>query len=406
MTDETVVRDYLRLGLRLGRLVDGFVDCWFGDPALAAQVEDEPPSTPAELAGQAVRLRAALAGSGLSPQRQRFLGAQARALECAARRLDGEELGFLDEVERYFEIPVTIGDPDRYAAVHEEIAQLLPGSGDLQHRVDAFYDANAVPPDKLGPAVLAVSEHLRARTRAVVPLPDSERIDYEMVTDRPWNAFNRYQGGFRSVVTLNVEAGRAIGALPLLVSHESYPGHHTEHCVKEELLVRGRGETEHVISLVNTPQSLMAEGTAEVAVTALLGPGWGAWTESILAGHGVRLDGPAVERMVELVRALLPARQDAAVLLHDRGADEDTVAAYLRRWLLLPEDRARHITRFLADPLWRAYSVTYVEGARLVGEWLHSPGGAGSVLDRYRRLLAEPLLPSTLRDDLHRVEVA
>ncbi|MGW5666929.1 DUF885 domain-containing protein [Micromonospora sp. NPDC003776] len=405
MNDDPVVRDYLALGLRLGRLVDGFVDCWFGDPQLARQIEDEPLSTASALIDQAKRLHVALADSGLSPQRQSYLSAQVQALECSARRLAGEEISFLTEVERYFEVPVAPGDPERYAAVHDEIDELLPGPGDLQSRVDAFYDANAVPPDRLEAAVRAVSAQLRARTLAVFPLPERERIEYEVVTDRPWNAFNRYHGDFRSVVTLNAEAGRAIGALPLLISHESYPGHHTEHCVKEATLVRGRGETEHAISLVNTPQCLMAEGTAEVGVTALLGAGWGAWTEAILADHGVTIDGPLVERMVALVRELLPARQDAAILLHDRGADLDTAADYLRRWLLLPEDRARHIAQFLADPLWRAYSVTYVEGARLVGEWLSATAVDGAAIERYRRLLAEQLLPSTLRAELNRVEV-
>jgi hypothetical protein len=405
MRDDPVVHDYLALGLRLGRLVDGFVDCWFGDPELARQVEGEPVPRAAALVEEAQRLRARIADTDLSATRQLYLSAQTRALECSARRLAGEELGFLTEVECYFDASIAPGDPDRYAAVHDEIDRLLPGPGTLQSRVDAFYDANAVPPDRLEPIVRAVSAQLRARTRAAFGLPEGERIDYRMVTDRPWNAFNRYQGDFRSEVTLNAEAGRAIGAVPLLISHESYPGHHTEHCVKETVLVRGRGEVEHVISLVNTPQCLMAEGTAEAAVTALLGAGWGAWSQAILAEHGVTIDGPLVERMVELVRQLLPARQDAAILLHDRGADLDTATGYLRRWLLLPEDRARHIAQFLADPLWRAYSVTYVEGARLVGEWLSVPGADGTVLDRYRRLLAEPLLPSALRADLDRVEV-
>lgn len=402
---EPVVRDYLTLGLRLGRLVDGFVDCWFGDPELAQQVEDEPPSAAAVLVDQAVRVRAALADSGLSPARQAYLDAQARALECSARRLAGEAIGFLTEVEHYFEVAIAPGDPDRYAAVHEAIGELLPGPGALQSRVDAFYDRNAVSPDQLARAVHAVSAQLRARTLDAFRLPETERVEYEVVTDRPWNAFNRYHGGFRSVVAFNAEAGRAIGALPLLVTHESYPGHHTEHCVKEATLVRGRGEIEHAISLVNTPQCLMSEGTAEVGVTALVGPGWGAWTEAILADHGVTIEGVLVERVVDLVRQLLAARQDAAILLHDRGADVDTAAAYLRRWLLLPEDRARHIAQFLADPLWRAYSVTYVEGARLVGEWLLAPTVDGSTIERYQRLLAEPLLPSTLRTDLDRVGV-
>ena len=40
--------------------------------------------------------------------------------------------------------------------------------------------------------------------------------------------------------------------LPRLVAHESYPGHHTEHCRKEAGLVGGLGQDEQTIFLVNT----------------------------------------------------------------------------------------------------------------------------------------------------------
>jgi hypothetical protein len=394
---DEVVRDYLKLGLRLGRAIDGFVDCWFGDPAIAAEVAAEPKPSPAELVAQAVTARTALAGSGLSAPRQRFLAAQLRALECSARRLAGEPMPFLTEVEEYFEVGVELGDPERYAELHDTIGGLLPGRGDLAARVDAFYERNAIPPDKLLPGIRAVSERLRELARPAFSLPDGERVDYAVVEDAPWNAYNRYLGGFRSSVSLNAGAGRTIAALPLLATHESYAGHHTERCLKEAGLVRARGEAEHTLALVNTPQCLMAEGTAELAVAAVLGDGWGRWTEELLAEElGLRIEGELVERMLGLVRELLPARQDAAILAHDRGAGPDEVTEYLRRWLLLPRDRAEHMTTFLTDPLWRAYSVTYVEGHRLVAAWLDARPAGQPVADRYRVLLEEQLVPSDL----------
>ena len=58
------------------------------------------------------------------------------------------------------------------------------------------------------------------------------------------------------------------------------------------------------------------------------------------------------------------------------------------------QDRARQMLRFLTSPLWRAYISTYVEGYRLLGEWLDAPGGA------FNRLLDEPLTPALLRAEL------
>jgi len=388
-----VVRDYLALGLRLGRHIEGFVDCWFGDPELFRQVAAEPLTPPATLVGAAEELQARLPDSGLAAARQRFLAAQLTALECSARRLAGEEIPFKTEVASYFEVEIAIGSLDRYAAVHAEIDALLPGGGPLRDRVEAFYERNVVPPSLLLRAVRSVSDQLRARVRELHQLPASETVEYEVVTDKPWNAFNRYLGSYRSGVALNARAGRTIAALPLMVTHEAYPGHHTDHCVKEARLVLGRGEEEHAIALVNTPQCLVAEGMAELGDSVVLAAGWGPWTASLLAEVGVRIDGELVERMLPLVRHLLPVRQDAAILLHDRGATADEAVEYVQRWLLLPQDRAEQMVRFLTDPLWRAYSTTYIEGSRLVGEWL---AAGPDVRSRYRSLLAEQYLPSDL----------
>ncbi|GGQ36792.1 hypothetical protein BKA00_001579 [Actinomadura coerulea] len=397
---EEVVTEYLSLGLRFGRLADGFVDSWYGDPELSRRVDAEPRPDASGLAAQSADLLAALADSGLAEPRRRFLSAQLAALNCAARRMAGEEIPFRDEVRTYFEVDIEPGEPDRYAEIHDAIGALLPGPGDLRARTAAFYERNAVPPERLARAVQAVSDELRAMTRTVFGLPERESVEYVVVRDKPWNAYNRYLGGFRSRVELNAEAGRTIAALPLLAIHEAYPGHHTEHCRKEAGLVDGAGHGEHLISLVNTPQCLMAEGTAEMADAAVPGPGWGRWTAGILADAGVRVEGELVEEVLRLIRLLMPARQDAALMLHDRGADPDEVTGYLERWLLVPPDHARRMTRFLTDPLWRAYSVTYIEGPRLVGAWLDAGTGGTSLVERYRRLLDEPLLPSDLRADL------
>ena len=218
--------------------------------------------------------------------------------------------------------------------------------------------------------------------------------------DKPWSGFNYYLGDFRSRVAINADLGHRMSNLPHLVAHESYPGHHTEHCRKDVGLVGRRGFAEQSIFLINTPQCLMAEGMADLGLHAVVGPGWGRWTENVLGDLGLRMEGDLAERVEQAASGLAGVRQDAALMLHDRGASEDEVVAYLRRWLLVPERRARQMVRFIADPLWRAYTTTYVEGVRLVRAWLDVRPPGVSLADRYLTVLDEPLVPRMLAEEL------
>jgi hypothetical protein len=397
---DELVRGYLLLGLRFDRLVEGFVDAYTGDPALRRQVAAEPTPDPSTLANDARRLAAAVPHAGLEPARQRFLAAHLSALECSGRRLASEPVSFVEEVRAYFDVDISPGDPEEYHAVHRALGDLLPGSAPLTQRLTELRKRDEVPPELLGPAVQELSSALRDRVRAEFGLPEPEIVDYEIVTDQPWSGFNYYLGGYRSRVAINADVGHRMAQLPHLVAHESYPGHHTEHCRKDAGLVLRDGQAEHTIFLVNTPQCLMAEGMADLGLHAVVGQGWGSWTAEILADLGLRMDGELAESVETVMSGLLSVRQDAALMLHDRGASEDDVARYLCRWLLVPEERARQMLRFLRHPLWRAYTSTYVEGYRLLRSWLAARPAAEPEGMRYRRLLDEPLVPGSIREEL------
>ena len=105
----------------------------------------------------------------------------------------------------------------------------------------AYRAGEEIPPERLEEAIHAFSSALRDRVRADYPLPDTETITYEVVTDKPWSGFNYYLGDYRSTVAVNADLKQQMSNLPRLVAHESYPGHHTEHCRKEARLRRGQG---------------------------------------------------------------------------------------------------------------------------------------------------------------------
>lgn len=401
MESAALIRAYLLLGLRFDRIEPGYVDAFTGDAALRRAVADEPSPDPAELARVAQQLAAELPG-GLDSARAEFLAAHLRALACAARKFAGERIEFVEEVQDYFDVRIAKGNPDRYRQAHARLDELLDGPGPLAERMCAYRSADEVPPDRLADCIAAFSSALRDRVRAEYPLPDTETVTYQVVTDQPWSGFNYYHGGYRSTVAVNAAVRQQMANLPRLIAHESYPGHHTEHCRKDAGLVHGGGQAEQTIFLVNTPQCLMAEGLADLALYAAIGPRWGGWAADIYADLGLRFDGERAEAIAEASAALADVRQDAALMLHDEHRDADTVVAFLRRWLLVDDARARQQLRFLSSPLWRAYTSTYVEGYRLLRTWLDAaPPGVG-IAQRFTRLLDEPLIPSRLRAELAR----
>ncbi|MBJ8342710.1 DUF885 domain-containing protein [Antrihabitans sp. YC3-6] len=396
MESDALVREYLLLGLSFDRLEDGFVDAFTGDPQLRKQVENAPAPDPRNLARRAAELRAELPAAGLAEDRATFLDAHLRALECSGRKFAGEQIGFVDEVKQYFDVDIALGDVDDYREAHEQIATVLPGPGSFIERVQAHRASEEIAPEKLRDCVEAFSSALRDLVRKEYPLPAEEVVEYEVVGDKPWSGFNYYLGNYTSRVAINSDLKQHLANLPRLIAHESYPGHHTEHCRKEAGLV-GAGQLEQTLFLVNTPQCLMAEGLADLALRAIVGPEWGLWAQEIYADLGIRFDGERAQRLSAASAKLLGVRQDAALLLHDRGRSEDDVAEFLQRWSMSTPKQARQSLRFLSSPLWRAYISTYVEGYRLLGGWLDEAPTAADRSERFRRLLDEPLTPGALR---------
>jgi hypothetical protein len=392
--------EYVRLGLRFDRLESGFVDAYTGDPRVRAEVADEPAPTPQALRDQARGLLRELDAAALPADRADYLRGQLTGLECTARKMSGEPVGFVDEVASYFQVDVVLGDPTVYAAAHAELDALLPGGGLLAERYAAHRRREECPPDRLEVAVHALSSALRDRVRGRYGLPEVETVKYEVVTDQPWSGFNYYEGDYRSRVAINADLPHRLSHLPHLVAHESYPGHHTEHCRKELGLVERAARTEHTVFLVNTPECLMAEGLADLGVEASIGEGWGPWAAEILGDLGLRFDGHLAERISAAAAPLNRVRQDAAILLHDRGVDPDAVIAYLQRWSLVSHERATQQLRFLTHPLWRAYISTYVEGFDLLSRWLADRPADQPVEDRFVRLLDEPLTPQAVAAEL------
>ncbi len=389
---DTPVPRYLEVGLRLGRHLDGLVDAYFGPPELAARVEAEPLRPLPALVADLRALVADLDGGDgdLAAPRRRWLRAQAAGLHTAARQLAGEEVAFVDEVESCYGVRPAFVDHDVLADAHRRLDATLPGSGPLAERYDAWRTTHLMSSEQLTAAVHTLAEAFRARTQAAFGLPEGEHVEFELVSDQPWSGFNYYEGGLQSRVAINTDLPVSSTAIGHLIAHEAYPGHHTEHCRKEVGLVRRRDQLEESIFLVGTPQCLLAEGLADLALEALLGPASEPLLAELLHPLGIRYDTEVVAAVAAAGEALSAVRGNAALLLHDRKRPEEEAVAELERWGLLSHDRALKSVAFLTHPTWRAYIFCYVAGLPLCRDFV-----AGDPA-RFERLLTEQFVPADL----------
>ena len=383
-----VPKRYLELGLRLGRHIDGLIDAYFGPPEIKERVEAEELLPPANIARDAAALIEDL--DGLEEQRRNWLRAQLFGLQTVARRLAGEEISFVDEVEWCYGVAPERVPEERFEAVHEVLEETLPGNGSLAERYQAWRDGNTLSGDQLARVIESLGADLRTRTERLVGLPDGEEVQFDYVTDEPWAAFNYYQGGLRSHVAVNTDTPLTPTFLIGLVSHETYPGHHTEHAWKDRLLVQEGGQLEESILLIGTPQSLVSEGIASLAPEMALGED----EQHVAAEHvrdtGVPFD-PELSRTVSAAaRPLAGVGTNVALMLHEDGRSEDEALAYLKRWGLASDLRARQSVRFMTDPVWRSYITTYTDGYRICKAFVCDDPA------RFKRLLTEQLTPADI----------
>jgi len=392
LADDVVVR-YLELGLRLGRLLDGFVDAYYGPLDLKQRVDNEPMPDPATLAQDTRRIIADRdAGEGeLDAHRRRWVRGQALGLLVSAQRFAGEHVEFEDEVEQCYGVRPTRVDDDEIAAAHQRIDAVLPGSGALGERLIAWREAQAVPLDKLDAAIRSLADDFRERTQLLFGLPEGEHVDFELVENEPWSGFNYYLGDLRSRVVINTDLPVLSTSLGHLVAHEAYPGHHTEHSRKEAGLVRRQGFLEETIFLVGTPQCLLAEGLADLGLEVIVPQQHHAVVAEHLRGLGIHYDAEVATAVASAGEVLGNAvRGNVALLLHVDGASQDDAVAYAERWGLLPRNRAQKTVQFQTDPVWRAYIFCYIDGLRLCRRFVDGDP------TRFERLITEALLPTDL----------
>ena len=387
MTD--IAERYIRLAHAIDAHSEGFIDGYGGPPEWAVREARDPHALMAE----ASALLADVAGVPEEARRE-WLTVQVRAMHTMTRLLSGEAIVYADEVRGLYDIEARRADLGELDGALRALDAALPGSGSLLEREEALRSRVAVPRGDILRVAAPILAELRSRVSERLGLPDGEDFSIELVNDRPWSGYNWPLGNLKSRIDINTDLPVLLPALPDLLAHEGYPGHHTEHATKEAGLVRGRGWQEHAVQLINAPECVVSEGIAVNALRAVMTPDEAeAWlTGELAALAGLDADDiRAFLAATQVKRALGGVSGEAAMRLHADHAPEGEVLDFLQTYALASEARARQSLRFIGNPTFRSYIFTYAVGGDLVRQAVERGGS-----DTFAHLLREPVTPGQL----------
>ena len=394
----TIAERYVKLVLAVGQHDADYVDAFYGPAEWKADAERRKVPLP-EIDRAAERLIAEIPALSDVDRRDEmvvlrhdYVKRQLEALRTRVRMLGGAKLTFDEESQALYDAVAPVHPESYFAATLKEIDRALPGDGPIVDRYDAFKQQFIIPNDRLTRVFDRAIAECRARTLPHVQLPPAESFTVEYVKNKPWGGYNWYQGDYRSLIQVNTD----------LACHEGYPGHHVYNALLEKHLVRDRGWVEFTIYPLFSPQSLIAEGTANYGIeVAFPGEERSAFERDVLyplAGLDPK-QAAAYARVQALVDRLAYAGNEAARKYLNGAFDRKQATAWLAEYAMTSPVRAEQRTRFFDT--YRSYVINYNLGKDLVKAYVESRGGVATQparrWDEFVRLLASPRLPSGLR---------
>ena len=315
--------------------------------------------------------------------------------------LQGQRFTFDEESKALYDAVAPTHDDAHFQRVIDTLSHLLPGTGPVPERMEAFRRAFIIPRERLDAVFAAAIAECKRRTERRLVLPPGERFTVEQVVDKPWSGYNWYQGNYRSLIQVNVELPIYIDRAVDLACHEGYPGHHVYNVLLEKNLVRDRGWTEFSVYPLFSPQSLIAEGTANYGIEVAFPKSDRLAFEREVLFPAAGLDpakAAAYYEVLGLVERLSYADNEAARRYLDRRIDAKAAVEWLMKYALMPKERAEQRLRFIEQ--YRSYVINYNLGKDLSRKYVESRGGAPENpkkrWEEFEKLLWYPLLPSQL----------
>ena len=407
----TLGERYARLVLAMGPHDPDYVDAYYGPPEW--RKEAEAAKLPlAEIATRAAALARELAVAAPAPSaeemlrlRHAYVSRQLEALRARASMLQGTllttRLKFDEESKALYDAVAPMHSAAEFAQVLGELEKKLPGQGPLVQRLDEFRSHFIIPKERLDATFKAAIDGCRSRTLQHIALPPGESFTVEYVTGKSWSGYNWYQGNYRSLIQVNTDLPIFIDRAIDLACHEGYPGHHVYNVLLEKNLVRDRGWMEFAVYPLFSPQSLIAEGTANYGIDVAFPRAERMEFERRVLFPAAQLDAGMVSQyydVLALVDKLSYAGNEAARRYLDGEIDKNAAIDWLEQYGLYSRPRAEQRVRFTEQ--YRSYVINYNLGKDMVAEHIEARGGTPDNPDtrweEFARLISSPRLPSGL----------
>ncbi len=402
--DEIAVA-YVRLVLAMGQHDKDYVDAFYGPAELKTVAEKE--KKPLEAIGaEAIGLiervkKLPVPGEEIEKLRTDYLAKQLSALEARVRIVQGEKLKFDEESRALYDAVAPTRTEAHFQKILDQLAAKLPGDGPVAQRYETWRKDFIIPREKLDAVFQLAIKECRARTLQHIELPANESFTVEYVTGKSWSGYNWYQGGYRSLIQVNTDLPAYIDRAVDLAAHEGYPGHHVYNVLLEKNLVRDRGWVEFSVYPLFSPQSLIAEGTANYGKTVGFSKPERMKFEKTVLFPAAGLDPKRVEEyyaVQAMTEELAYAGNEAARRYLNGEIDAAAATAWLEKYALMDEKRAAQRVRFIEQ--YRSYVINYNLGEDLVQQHIEQRVGQAADSEKtwraFAELLSSPRLPSGL----------
>ncbi len=403
-----LAEQYVKLILKVGKFDPDYVDAYYGPKEWEPDSSFNADSTALKhLDAETDALLDSMEAFGkynadeMQTLRFRFLSKQLLAVKTKIFMLEGGRLSFDQETKALYDAEAPHYSEEHFQKIIEELDKLLPGKGNESDRLDKFRAQFIIPKDKLDKVFTAAINECRKITLEHIQLPADENFKVEYVTNKPWSGYNWYKGNSYSVIQVNTDLPIYIDRAVDLAAHEGYPGHHVYNTLLEKNLVRQRGWVEFSVYPLFSPQSLIAEGTANFGIEmAFPGESRIKFEKEVLFPIAGLDSSQADEyyQILELTDKLTYAGNEAARHYLDKDWTKDKAVEWLQKYDLMSRERAEKRIDFIDK--YRSYVINYNVGKDLVKNYVEAKGGTIDHPQKrweiFEKLISTPQTPSGL----------